>query len=171
MDGLCSSDNEAADKAKDLQVPPSVVVTPSQPHTCCPTCTQIPLTTLFDFTRSDNSLDFYWKGAIKNLDAEAEACELAFVQQEWLQMSGILLLIIINSTLFRTFRHHFLFLHDILLHIYIEFTSHIHYLTKSCTNQYHVCLSVLCKFVDHCGKVQGAWPQFHVAPLTGQSVH
>jgi len=51
--------------------------------------TQIPLATLFDFTRLDNGLDFYWKGAIKNLDAEADALELAFVQQEGLQVPGM----------------------------------------------------------------------------------
>jgi hypothetical protein len=37
----------------------------------------------------DNGLDFYWKGAIKNLDAEADALELAFVQQEGLQVPGM----------------------------------------------------------------------------------
>ena len=51
--------------------------------------TQIPLARLFDFTRLDNGLDFYWKGAIKNLDAEADALELAFVQQEGLQVPGM----------------------------------------------------------------------------------
>ena len=51
--------------------------------------TQIPLARLFDFTRLDNGLDFYWKGAIKNLDAEAGALELAFVQQEGLQVPGM----------------------------------------------------------------------------------
>jgi len=36
--------------------------------------------------QSDNSLDsFYWKGVIKNLDAEADAFELAFIQQGGLQ--------------------------------------------------------------------------------------
>ena len=52
-------------------------------------CTQIPLARLFDFTQLDNGLDFYWKGAIKNLDAEADALELAFVQQEGLQVPGM----------------------------------------------------------------------------------
>jgi hypothetical protein len=41
---------------------------------------------LFDFThRTTYGLDFCWKGAIKNLDAEA-AVVLAFVQQEGLQV-------------------------------------------------------------------------------------
>jgi hypothetical protein len=41
-----------------------------------------------DFTQ--NGLDFYWQGAIKNLNAEADALELAFIQQEGFQMPGML---------------------------------------------------------------------------------
>jgi hypothetical protein len=49
----------------------------------------MPLATLFDFNRLDNGLDFYWTGAVKNLDAEADACEQAFVQQDVLQVPAI----------------------------------------------------------------------------------
>jgi hypothetical protein len=42
----------------------------------------MPLATLFDFNRLDSGLDFYWTGAVKNLDAEADACENAFSQQD-----------------------------------------------------------------------------------------
>ena len=45
--------------------------------------------TLFDFNRSDNGLNFYWTGAVKNLDAEADACEQVFVQQDVLQVPAM----------------------------------------------------------------------------------
>jgi len=53
--------DEIADRAGELSAPLL------QPRTRRRSHTQIALATLFDFTRSDNSLDFYWKGAIKML--------------------------------------------------------------------------------------------------------
>ena len=50
IDDKTANTNEAADKAEDLPVLPSVVVAPSQPCTHRPTCTQTPLATLFNFT-------------------------------------------------------------------------------------------------------------------------
>jgi hypothetical protein len=74
---------DAADKAEDATAPLSAPAVPNQQRTRHPVArTQIPLASLFNFTRLDNGLDFYWKGAIRNLDADAAACELAFSQQE-----------------------------------------------------------------------------------------
>jgi hypothetical protein len=78
---IAAIDNRAADEAEDHD--------PSPPGTAVPintqrgrrsTRTQMPLATLFDFNRLDSGLDFYWTGAVKNLDAEADACEHAFSQ-------------------------------------------------------------------------------------------
>jgi hypothetical protein len=86
-----ANDNAAADAdaaADDISAAPAAATLNLQ-GTHRRSRTQIPLATLFDFTRLDNGLDFYWKGAIKNLDAEADALELAFVQQEGLQVPGM----------------------------------------------------------------------------------
>jgi hypothetical protein len=76
---------DAADKEEELSALPRVVVPPRAGRH---TCTQIPTTSLFDFTRSNNGIDFYWQGAIKGLNAEADACEQAFVEQEGSQVPG-----------------------------------------------------------------------------------
>ena len=80
---------DAADKAEGVTALSGAPAVPNQQRTCCPACTQIPLASLFNFTQLDNGLDFYWKGAIRNLDADAAACELAFAQQEGLQVPGM----------------------------------------------------------------------------------
>jgi hypothetical protein len=80
---------DAADEAEEATAPSSAPAVPNQQRTRRPARTQIPLASLFDFTRLDNGLDFYWKGAIRNLDADAAACELAFSQQEGLQVAGM----------------------------------------------------------------------------------
>jgi len=77
---------DAADEAEEATAPSSA---PAVPRTRRLARTQIPLASLFDFTRLDNGLDFYWKGAIRNLDTDAAACELAFAQQEGLQVPGM----------------------------------------------------------------------------------
>src|ERR1700734_158198 len=59
-------------KLESFQLP-SVLQPPSVWHSN-PTCLIAPGWTTAQI--------FYWKGAIKNLDAEADAFELAFVQQE-----------------------------------------------------------------------------------------
>ena len=86
-----ANDNAAANAdaaVDDISASPAATTLNLQgTHHC--SCTQIPLATLFDFTWLDNGLDFYWKGAIKNLDAETDALELAFVQQEGLQVPGM----------------------------------------------------------------------------------
>jgi hypothetical protein len=80
---------DAANEAEEATAPSSAPAVPNQQRTRRPTRTQIPLASLFNFTRLDNGLDFYWKGAIRNLDADAAACELAFAQQEGLQVPGM----------------------------------------------------------------------------------
>ena len=80
---------DAANEAEEATAPSSAPAVPNQQRTRRPTHTQIPLASLFNFTRLDNGLDFYWKGAIRNLDADAAACELAFAQQEGLQVPGM----------------------------------------------------------------------------------
>ena len=82
-------DDSAANEAEEATAPSSAPAVPNQQRTRRPTRTQIPLASLFNFTRLDNGLDFYWKGAIRNLDADAAACELAFAQQEGLQVPGM----------------------------------------------------------------------------------
>jgi hypothetical protein len=48
----------------------------------------VPLESLFIFTADRNSpspeagIDYFWKGGIKNLDEEMEACEALFSSQE-----------------------------------------------------------------------------------------
>ena len=82
-------DDSAADvtnEAEEATAPLSAPAVPNQQRTHRPSRTQIPLASLFNFTRLDNGLDFYWKGAIRNLDVDAAACELAFAQQEGLQV-------------------------------------------------------------------------------------
>jgi hypothetical protein len=37
----------------------------------------------------DSGLDFYWTGAVKNLDAEADTCEHAISQQDALQVADM----------------------------------------------------------------------------------
>jgi hypothetical protein len=77
-------DDRAADEAEDQDLlPPGVAVPNSTQRRLShrPIRTQMPLVTLFDFNRLDSGLDFYWTGAVKNLDAEAHACENAFSQQ------------------------------------------------------------------------------------------
>jgi hypothetical protein len=61
----------------------------NQQQARCLVRTQMPLATLFNFDRLDNGLDFYWTGAVKNLDAEADACEQEFVQQDVLQVPAM----------------------------------------------------------------------------------
>jgi len=52
--------DEAADKAEEATAPLSAPAVPNQQRTCCPVArTQIPLASLFNFTRLDNGLDFY----------------------------------------------------------------------------------------------------------------
>jgi hypothetical protein len=80
---------DVANEAEEATAPSSAPAVPNQQRTRHPTRTQIPLASLFNFTRLDNGLDFYWKGAIRNLDADAAACELAFAQQEGLQVPGM----------------------------------------------------------------------------------
>jgi hypothetical protein len=63
---MATADNaaDAANEEEELLALPLVVVPHRAGHH---TCTQIPITSLFDFTRSDNGLDFYWQGVIKGL--------------------------------------------------------------------------------------------------------
>jgi hypothetical protein len=77
---------DATDGAEEATAPSSAPAVPNQQRTRRPARTQIPLASLFNFTQLDNGLDFYWKGAIRNLDADAAACELAFAQQEGFQV-------------------------------------------------------------------------------------
>jgi len=77
---------DVANEAEEATAPSSAPAVPNQQRTRRPPHTQIPLASLFQFTPLDNGLDFYWKGAIRNLDADAAACELAFAQQEGLQV-------------------------------------------------------------------------------------
>lgn len=79
-----AANDEAANEAEEQSAPCSITAPLNQQQARHPSHTQMPLATLFDFNRSDNGLDFYWTGAVKNLDAEAEACKLAFSQQEGL---------------------------------------------------------------------------------------
>jgi hypothetical protein len=78
---VAAIDDRAADEADDRNLfPPAVPNSTQRSHR--PIRTQMPLATLFDFNRLDSGLDFYWTGAVKNLDAEADACENAFSQQD-----------------------------------------------------------------------------------------
>jgi hypothetical protein len=90
--------DEAANEAEELLTLSGIAIPSNQQWAHRPARTQIPLATLFDFHRSDYGLDFYWTGAVKNLDAEADACEQAFVQQEGLQMSKMTDISLIAST-------------------------------------------------------------------------
>ena len=80
---------DITNETEEATAPLGAPAVPNQQHTRRPTHTQIPLASLFNFTWMDNELDFYWKGAIRNLDADAAACELAFAQQEGLQVPGM----------------------------------------------------------------------------------
>src|ERR1700676_3240164 len=71
-----ANDDAAANNISAAPASTAMSLNPQGTH-CC-SHTQIPLATLFDFTQLDNGLDFYWQGAIKNLDAESDALELAF---------------------------------------------------------------------------------------------
>jgi hypothetical protein len=84
-----AANDEAANEAEEQSAPRSIIAPLNQQRARHPSRTQMPLAMLFDFNRSDNGLDFYWTGAVKNLDAEAEACELAFAQQEGLQVPNM----------------------------------------------------------------------------------
>lgn len=66
---------DVADEAEEATAPSSAPAVPIQQRirTHRLARTQIPLATLFNFTWLDNGLDFYWKGAIRNLDMDAAA--------------------------------------------------------------------------------------------------
>jgi hypothetical protein len=93
-----AADGETANEAEEQLAPSSITVPSDQQRARRPSRTQMPLATLFDFNRSNNGLDFYWTGAVKNLDAEADACELAFVQQEGLPVPNMTDTSLIAST-------------------------------------------------------------------------
>ena len=114
--------DEAADEAEEATAPSSAPAVPNQQCTRRLARTQIPLASLFNFTWLDNRLDFYWKGAIRNLDADAAACELAFSQQEGFQVPGM------PDTLPCMIRHHFGLLDIIYLscRIFITYLYSIH---------------------------------------------
>jgi hypothetical protein len=78
---IAAIDDRAADEAEDQYLSSPALVPNSTQRSRRPIRTQLPLATLFDFNRLDSGLDFYWTGAVKNLDAEADACENAFSQQ------------------------------------------------------------------------------------------
>ena len=80
---VAAIDDRAADEAEDPNLLSPALVSNGTQRTGSrrPIRTQLPLATLFDFKRLDSGLDFYWTGAVKNLEAEADACENAFSQQ------------------------------------------------------------------------------------------
>lgn len=87
---IAAIDDRAADEAEDRDPsPPGAAVPINTQRGRRPTRTQMPLATLFDFNRLDSGLDFYWTGAVKNLDAEADTCEHAFSQQDALQVADM----------------------------------------------------------------------------------
>jgi hypothetical protein len=86
---VAAIDDRTADEAEDRDPSLPGAAVQISTHGRRPTRTQMPLATLFDFDRLDNGLDFYWTGAVKNLDAEADACEHAFSQQDTLQVADM----------------------------------------------------------------------------------
>jgi hAT family C-terminal dimerisation region len=77
---LIDSARDANDAHED---PPVPLARPST----CPKRTQVPLSALFDYEKLDHKLDFYWRGGLKNLEKDAEACELIFAQQQGMPQS------------------------------------------------------------------------------------